>query len=251
LIKCWGGGCDAREILAALRRLRLTGGDRLSNNSFENDRAQDFDDRGRRIELARRIWNAARDARGSPVARYLASRGIDTDLPPSLRWAPALRRTDGTNGPAMVARIDSIDGELIGISRTWLIRDDRGIWERRDRAMLGRAGGGAVRLAPVAETLMIGEGVETSLAAMQACSMPTWAALSTSGMTALRLPPIVRTVIILADHDANGAGERSARIAAQRWRCDGRQVSVWMSPVVGEDVNDLLLAADVAEVRCA
>jgi hypothetical protein len=46
---------------------------------------------------------------------------------PTLRWAASLRRPDGTHGPAMVARIDGLDGELIGITRTWLDRGAEGI----------------------------------------------------------------------------------------------------------------------------
>ena len=97
-----------------------------------------------------------------------------------------------------------------------------------------------MRLAPAAETLLIGEGIETCLAAMQATAMPAWAALSTSGMVALVLPPIVRQVIILADHDANGAGERAARTAAQRWLAEGRSVRIAMPPEPGTDFNDML-----------
>jgi hypothetical protein len=182
------------------------------------------------------------------VAAYLAGRSITIDPSRSLRYAPALRRPDGTCGPAMVARIDGIDGELIGISRTWLIRGDRGIWRRRDRLMLGRAAGGAVRLAPAAETLMVGEGIETCLAAMQATSLPAWAALSTSGMIALALPPNVRTVIILADHDANGAGERAARAAAGRWLAEGRRVRIAMPPEPGSDFADCLLGRSYARI---
>jgi hypothetical protein len=141
----------------------------------------------------------------------------------------------------MVARVDDIDGELIGISRTWLTRDAAGNWYRLHRAMLGRAACGGVRLAPVAETLMIGEGIETCLAAMQATGMPAWAALSTSGMKALLLPPGVRDVVILADHDANGAGERAAYIAADRWVAEGRRVRIAMPPAPDTDFNDLLL----------
>jgi hypothetical protein len=45
---------------------------------------------------------------------------------------------------------------------------------------------------------MIGEGIETCLAAMQAAGDPAWAALSTSGLRALDLPPNARDVIVLA-----------------------------------------------------
>jgi hypothetical protein len=99
--------------------------------------------------------------------------------------------------------------------------------------------------------LMVGEGIETCLAAMTATAQPAWAALSTSGLRRLMLLPIVRRVVVCADHDASGAGERAAREAAQRWRGEGRAVSVWMSPRVGEDANDLLLAALAAEARDA
>src|SRR5262249_55283459 len=142
-----------------------------------------------------------------------------------------------------------LNGELVGVHRTYLDRDVTGVWRRRDRASLGPVSGGAVRLAPAAGTLLIGEGIETCLAAMQATAQPAWAALSTSGLVALVLPPIVRTVIILADHDVNGAGQHAARIAETRWRREGRRVSVWMSPQPGEDANDCLLAAPNPE-RC-
>ena len=43
-------------------------------------------------------------------------------------------------------------------------------------------GGGAVRLAPAAETLVLAEGVETGLAVQQATGLPTWATLGTSNL---------------------------------------------------------------------
>jgi putative DNA primase/helicase len=242
-------GCDPRDVRAELRRRGLLPG-AIDHRPMPIPTRNDArDDTARRIAAARRIWDTAHDARGSPVTTYLAGRGITVDPPPSLRWAPALRRPDGTNGPAMIARIDSIDGELIGIARTWLAHDAAGSWCRRDRAMLGRAAGGAVRLASAAETLLIGEGIETTSAGIQATGLPGWAALSTSGMVALILPPAVRNIVILADHDSKGAGERAARIAQTHWRREGRRVSVWISPRSGEDANDCLLAALGAERR--
>jgi hypothetical protein len=152
----------------------------------------------------------------------------------------------------MVGRIDGPDGELIGIHRTWLDRDAAGIWRRRDRAMLGRAAGGAVQLAaPSGGTLLVGEGLESTLAGMVAAGLPGWAALSTSGMTALVLPPEVRHVVILADHDRSGAGLRAAYTAAQRWLAEGRRVRIAMPPEPGTDMADVLAGLTNAEGRDA
>jgi hypothetical protein len=123
---------------------------------------------------------------------------------------------------------------------TYLARDGRGQRHRLDRASLGPVGGGAVRLTPAIETLLIGEGVETCLAAIEATAQHAWAALSTSGMTALELPPIVRTVVILADHDESGAGERASRLAADRWLAEGRRVRIAIPPEPRTDFNDVL-----------
>jgi putative DNA primase/helicase len=237
IAKCHAG-CDLRDVLAELRRRGLiNGGDRGSGNAAPAPTRHN--DNFRRIAAAQRIWDAARDGRGSPVADYFIGRSITIAPPPSLRYAPCLRRPDGTYGPAMVARVDDVDGRLIGVHRTWL--DPARQWYRRDRASLGPIGGGAVRLAAAAETLMVSEGIETAMAAMQATAMPSWAALSTSGLAALILPPIVGTIIILADHDRNGAGERAARIAAARWLAEGRRVQIAMPPEPDTDFNDVLI----------
>jgi phage/plasmid primase-like uncharacterized protein len=151
----------------------------------------------------------------------------------------------------MVARVDGPDGELSGVHRTWLARDESGIWQRRDRASLGPVGGAAVRLAPVAGTLLIAEGIETALAAMQATVQAAWAALSTSGLMALRLPPMVRTVIICADNDQNDAGQSAAYTAAQRWLAEGRRVRIATPPEPDTDFADVLAGRAYAQVRDA
>jgi putative DNA primase/helicase len=251
IVKCFAG-CSRRDVLAELGRLGLTG-DATNDlgRPFSFARHTDRDDAARRVAAARTIWNAATGARGTPLVAYLAARGITISPPCSLRYAAALWRRDGTRGPAIVARIDDIGGELIGISRTWLGRGPDGQWRRDVRAMLGRAAGGAVRLAPATETLLIGEGVETCLAAMQATAQPAWAALSTSGLVALVLPLIVRAVVILADHDVSGAGERAARSAAERWIADGRRVRLAMPPKPGTDLADVLLGRSNAWITQA
>ena len=106
--------------------------------------------------------------------------------------------------------------------------------------MLGPCRGGAVRLARAGNVLMVGEGIETCLAAMQARGHPAWAALSTSGLLALDLPDDVRDVIVLADGD--DAGEAAARGAALRWKREGRRVRI-AHPPQGMDFNDMLLGS--------
>ena len=95
-----------------------------------------------------------------------------------------------------------------------------------------------MKLAPPSDVLMVGEGIETCLAAMQARGLPAWAALSTSGLLTLDLPADVRDVIVLADGDA--AGDAAARGAALRWKREGRRVRI-AHPPQGLDFNDMLL----------
>ena len=85
---------------------------------------------------------------------------------------------------------------------------------------------------------MVGEGIETCLAAMQATGLPAWAALSTSGLRAMQLHAGVDEVIVLADGDE--PGEAAAVEAARKWKREGRMVRI-ARPPTGMDFNDVLL----------
>jgi hypothetical protein len=88
LVRCWAG-CEARDILAELRRMGLNAGRCDGARAAPMPvRAAGRDDTARRSALARRLWDTAQDARGSPVTDYLARRGIIIPPPPSLRWEP-------------------------------------------------------------------------------------------------------------------------------------------------------------------
>jgi hypothetical protein len=105
---------------------------------------------------------------------------------------------------------------------------------------LGSCAGTAIRLAPLAEEIAVGEGIETTLSWMQATNMPGWAAGSTPGLRRLALPAEVRSVVILIDGDS--AGEAAARVASARWLGEGRRVRLARAPA-GKDFNDLLREA--------
>jgi len=230
-------GCSQADILTELQRRGLLVRTIANPPVRDRSRAYARDPDVGRIATARRIWDAAQAGGATPLKAYLTGRGIGTAPSPVLRYAPALRRPDGSKRPAMVARVDDVDGRLIGVHRTWIAQDKSGGWHRLDRASLGTIRGGAVRLASPAEALMVGEGIETCLSAMQATGQSAWAALSTSGLVGLILPRIVRGVIILADHDLSGAGERAAYAAAARWFAEGRTVRAGVPPARVTDFN--------------
>jgi hypothetical protein len=127
----------------------------------------------------------------------------------------------------------------IGVHRTFIARDGSGKAPLEpEKMMLGPCRGGAVRLGQHKRLVMVGEGIETCLAAQQATRQPAWAALSTSGLRNLDLPSEVSSVIVLADGD--DPGEAAAQDCARRWRREGRSVRI-ARPPRGMDFNNLLL----------
>lgn len=243
LVRCHAG-CDQERVIAALRGRGLwaeKGPRSLSRVArwTHVEHKPDQDD-ATRSEVALAIWQSAKPAQGTPVQTYLASRGIDLPPPDALRFHAGLKHPSGGIWPAMVALVTSgADGRPLAIHRTFLARDGGGKAPvEAQKMMLGPCSGGAVRLADPGEVLMVGEGLETSIAAMQATGNPAWAALSTSGLRGLGLPEDVRDVIVLADGDA--AGEAAARDCALRWKREGRRVRI-ARPPQGIDFNDMLM----------
>lgn len=238
-VRCFAG-CCWRDVIAALRGRGLWPDGVAAAGGLVQERAQLEPDSTARLDAVRRIWRETRPAPGTLVEAYLRHRGLTLPPPPSLRFVPRLRHCSGCRPPAMVAAIQGPDGRLIGVHRTWLAPGGAGKADvEPNRMMLGRAAGGAVRLAPVAIELAVAEGVETALAVVQAAGMPAWAALSTYGLRALELPPEVRQVLIFADGDP--PGEAAARAAANRWLREGRRVRI-ARPPAGMDANALLVA---------
>jgi putative DNA primase/helicase len=206
LVRCHAG-CDQRDLIAALlqRGLWQTNG-RVSGIAFNHRRrlAEEPDaDTLRRRAAALAIWQASQAAQGSPVGTYLRSRGLDLPVSPVLRSHAGLKHPLGGVWSAMVALVThGATGSPIAVHRTFLARDGGGKAPVDPaKMMLGPCRGGAVRLGEPGAVLMVGEGIETCLAAMQATGNAAWAALSTSGLRSLDLPRDIRDVIVLADGD--------------------------------------------------
>lgn len=245
LVRCHAG-CEQRDVITGLvdRGLwDLTGksAGRFAHKRRTRVAAEPDPDAKARTEAALAIWQAARGVDGTPVEAYLRSRGLNLPAWPALRFHAGLKHPSGGVWPAMVALVTlGGTGSPIAVHRTFLARDGGGKAPvKQAKMMLGPCHGGVVRLGGSSDVLMVGEGIETCLAAMQPNGNSVWAALSTSGLRSLDLPRDVRDVIVLADGDE--AGEAAAQDCARRWKREGRRVRI-ARPPQGMDFNDLLNA---------
>ena len=241
LVRCHAG-CGQEQVISVLRSRGLwtSNGPRSHPTQRPHVQHEPDQDDTKRTEVALAIWQATTPADNTAVESYLASRGLHLPLVSTLRFHAGLKHPSGGIWPVMVALVTKgADGTPLAIHRTYLARDGAGKAPVEPaKMMLGPCRGGAVRLAPPGDVLMVGEGIESCLAAMQATGHPAWAALSTSGLRTLDLPEDVRAVIVLADGDE--AGEAAARDCAWRWKREGRRVRI-ARPPQGMDFNDLLV----------
>ena len=248
LLKCFGG-CPQAAVIAALQKRGLWATPRGRTQPIRPDavakrraerEAREAEHRSWAIAIANRI----RPAPNTLVPVYLNSRG-GLPLPDTrdVGFIASLRHRDQatdeiTYWPAMVCRMRSVEGLVMGVHRTWLTPDGLGKASvDKPRMTLGPCAGCAIRLFEEADTLGISEGIENALAYHVLTGIPVWAAGSTSGLKTIELPAEVRTVVIIADADP--AGEKAARVAAMRLTCESRKVRI-ARPPDGLDFNDLL-----------
>jgi phage/plasmid primase-like uncharacterized protein len=148
--------------------------------------------------------------------------------------------------PAVVAPVVDVAGAQIGIHATFLRPDGSAKADFDDPALQretrGLIAGGAIRLGEhdPDRWLVIGEGIESALSAGQLFASPAWSAVYAGNLPALELPPEIRRILIAADNDFSGAGQRNALAAYRRWASEGRSVQIALSPDLGTDFNDVL-----------
>jgi DNA polymerase len=215
---------------------------------------QNGDDYAATLAFIKSIWTSAEPVLGSMAERYLdETRGIDIsklpdDIHRTLRFHPACVFGPRTHLPCLIALMrDPLTDEPVGIQRIALEHQDGRI-VKLERRMLGRAG--VVKVWPAGSTLVVGEGLETVLAAASripyagALLTPAWAALSSQKLQTLPVIPEVKRLILLVDNDANQEGQFAAGHAAAVWRAAGRNVVMLMPPTADTDFNDLVLQED-------
>ena len=155
------------------------------------------------LAFALRIWNAAQPLAGTIGEHYLAeTRGIDVDpaaaddprgaaLPSELR----LRGREHAIPASSHSMRDPLTDAPVGIHRIGLTQEN-GAGHKIDRMALGHMG--VVKLWPAGEQLVVGEGIETVLAAATRISYrgaaltPAWSAVARGGLGRLPVLPNVQ-----------------------------------------------------------
>jgi phage/plasmid primase-like uncharacterized protein len=245
LMTCHAGGCAFKEITAALKARGLWGNRTKDNPIVPIQQVLGESNRQVSSATALKMFKSSQPAAGTVVETYLCSRGIDGAMPQSVRFIPnAIHTPSGERFPVMLAAVTGPDGHnVVAVHRTFLKPDGSGKADVTPAKMsLGPLKGNAVHLGVPDDTLLVAEGIETALSVQQVYGVPAWAALSATGMQNLVLPERVKLVIICADNDGHGVGNRAAEHAAKNWAGEGRAVKITTPPQVDMDFNDVLMA---------
>ncbi len=251
------------------------------------------------IELARGQWMRARGEDRAPLRDYLALRGISRralrDLPVVLRYLPDYpyelrRKIDGRwrtlelhRGPVMLAAIQGDDGKFRCLHQTWFdLSRPKGKPEilldgvrQTNKLTRGSQRRGAIRLItpPKFTTLVMGEGIETTLTAAIAGreifgpDTAYWAGISLGHMhgkfarvdgkrqlgqpdledeRAFVPPEGVRRFIFIMDADGKIEETRTkleAGLRRAKAQCSTCQRFQIVEPAKGQDLNDMLMGA--------
>jgi phage/plasmid primase-like uncharacterized protein len=209
------------------------------------DRGRDQAYEARQLHLAETIWRDAKSPLPLEALAYFAWRKINIkDVPDQagLRFHPDCPWDNGTTQCVIGRYTDARTNE------------PRGIWRRpvdgRKPKAIGPTAGCVIRLWPdedVTAGVVIGEGVETTLAAATRCRygptllQPAWATGSASNMEHFPVLPGIDCLTILVDNDASGTGQRAAETCAQAWLAADKEVVRILPDGVGLDFNDLII----------
>jgi putative DNA primase/helicase len=195
-----------------------------------------------RTALALAIWQQTQPLEDTPAMAYLQGRGLNPPYPEALRYHGHLYHNPSQQHyPTLVALVRNDEGMPKAIQRIYLTPQGQKAPVEPCKMSLGSLAQSSVQLGPAQQTLIVSEGIETGFSVQQALGHSAWAALSTSGMQTLVLPPIVKHVILAVDHDP--AGIEAANNATDRWLTQGKRVQCVLPPTPKQDFNDVLREA--------
>jgi putative DNA primase/helicase len=250
LVRCHAG-CSQDAVIEALKAKGISLSGKPSfpvlRTKWDPDKLSPEQEEAQRFRKACEILYVASHRGGGPPIAYLKGRGINV-VPTSAMLLPAkeARQLTGIAFPAMVLPIAKGD-RLCGAQATYLDSDgsSKASGLEKGRRFYGAVKGGYIQLALLdddkpTEKLIVGEGVETTLSAMQISDLPGVSALSAGNMPGV-MPPSWQELIIAADND--DPGQKGAKALAERMAQPGHIVRIATPPAPANDWNDVLKAA--------
>jgi hypothetical protein len=185
---------------------------------------------------------------GTLAECYLAdTRKIDlaalpADVDAALRFHPRCPFGPGRRHPCLLGLFRDVElNAPAGIHRVALTPEAKKI----DRRTLGRwPGARAIKVWSVSSELVIGEGIETVLAAATRCThrdaplRPAWAMGPKGSIASLPILGGVQALTVLVDNDSGAPAV--AETCASRWAAAGRTVRLLTTQHV-KDFNDLVM----------
>jgi hypothetical protein len=248
LVRCHAG-CDARDVLATLRRRGLLGDGQRSGPQKASvrkglaqqrpaagtDRVTNHERRQR--EKAAWLWSQRRPLANSIAERYLRdARRYFGPLPPTLAFLPP---SEPEHHPAMIAAFGSPEepepgvlgepSDVDAVHLTLLRSDGTGKADANpNKLVIARPFGRPIVVAPPNDMLglAITEGIEDALTAHEATGLGAWAAGSAGFMQALAksVPVYIEAITIFAHADK--AGRRGAHNLAEWLSARGVEVRI-------------------------
>jgi hypothetical protein len=201
---------------------------RRKEGEIEANRGEDFN--FKRLRYVRELWSQAQPVKGTLAEAYLNKRldGRLTQIPPTLRFLPTLKHTPSSNFyPCLIAAVTRFpDKKIIALEKP--------------KMLLGDAKGGAIRLAPATEELVMTEGIEDGLSLWLILHKPVWVGCSARLLENVMLPalPLASTVYIAQDNDE--AGQKATGILGKRLYAEGRIVKILTPPQQYKDFNHII-----------
>jgi CHC2-type zinc finger protein/Toprim domain-containing protein len=249
---CFGCGASGDHIDWLVKREGLTFAQAVEHLRQPAGRSAPIKQDKRNPEETRKfalsIWGDARQIKGTLAEAYLVARHIDiSGLPTAaLRFHPRCIFGRGNYVPALLALFrDPVTNKPTGIHRIRLALDNQKV----ERRALGPIGGSVIKLWPdedVTYGLVIGEGIETTLAAATRIKyrgtllQPAWSAGNEDNLANFPVIDGINMLTVLVDHDANNVGQEAAARCIRRWRQASHEAFGLIPKQVDSDFNDLI-----------
>jgi hypothetical protein len=217
-------------------------------------------DRQKLLRAQRLFAESVEILRDDPVDRYLRGRCLvppadygagdaaqNAGWPADLRFHPRCwHDLERREYPAMIAAIRGYEGALLTVHRTYLApRADGGFGKaaiEKAKLVVGTFGPGFIRLGPDAGAMIGGEGIESSLSAMQLWRRSGICFVNSGRMKSIEPPFACSDFIYAADKGGKGKwGEVFAHAGAKAFGV-GRTVAVKIPNIAADkgDFNDFL-----------